>query len=146
MSSIQVYNSRGNRYVRIVESYRDPVTKKPKTRILKNLGREDELEAKEPGIVKRLKHELRESKSLDESVKQEALMNNLKQLLQSEETERAEGFPIVNYGVNIYEKLWNELNLDYFFDYRQKKDSKIEFKVKDVASLLVNSRLLVCVK
>ena len=32
MSSLQVYVSRGNEYARIVESYRDPVTKKPKTK------------------------------------------------------------------------------------------------------------------
>ena len=29
MSSLQVYVSRGNQYARIVESYRDPITKKP---------------------------------------------------------------------------------------------------------------------
>jgi hypothetical protein len=28
--------------------------------------------------------------------------------------------------------IWKELKLDYFFDYRQSKDSKIKFKVKDI--------------
>ncbi len=39
MSSVQVYVSRENEYARIAESYRDPVTKKPKNKILKNLRR-----------------------------------------------------------------------------------------------------------
>jgi hypothetical protein len=53
MSSIQTYNCRGIVYVRIVESYRDPVTKKPKIRVLKNLGRADVLEAENPGLLKK---------------------------------------------------------------------------------------------
>jgi len=40
MSSLQVYVRRGNQYARIVESYRDPITKKSKTRILKNFGQQ----------------------------------------------------------------------------------------------------------
>lgn len=143
MSSIQVYSSRGHRYVRIVESYRDPITKKPKTRVLKNLGREDELEAQEAGIVERLKRELKESKSNNELFKQEALIRNIKGILDENDTATdSAGFPLVNVGVKIYEKLWTELNLDYFFDYRQKKDSRIAFSVKEMASLLVYSRLL----
>ncbi|MCQ9209698.1 IS1634 family transposase [Granulicatella seriolae] len=142
MSSIQVYNSRGNRYVRIVESYRDPITKKPKVKVLKTLGREDELEAREPGIVERLKREFQESRSLSSSIKNDAIFDKIKSQLNRETEIETEGFPLINYGVKVYEKIWTDLNLDYFFDYRQKKDSKITYKVKELASLLVYSRLL----
>jgi len=142
MSSIQVYKSNGHKYVRIIESYRVPGHKNPKVRVLKNLGREDELEAKEPGIVERLKREHNASRVADAAVKQEYFVEEIRSLLQSEDSSATEGFPLVNYGVEVYEKLWNELKLDYFFDYRQKQHSRIQFKVKDMVSLLVYSRLL----
>ncbi len=141
MSSIQTYNCRGIVYVRIVESYRDPVTKKPKIRVLKNLGRADVLEAENPGIIEKMKRELQESRDLTEKLKQESMFGEIQELLKSE-SPVGDGFPIKNYGVRIYMDIWKELKLDYFFDYRQSKDSKIKFKVKDIASLLVYSRLL----
>lgn len=142
MSSLQVYNSRGISYARIVESYRDPDTKKPKTRVLKVLGRVDELEAKEPGILERLRRECRESRAFNESLKQEVLFKDIKKYLESTEDTTGKGFPVRNYGVKVYESIWNELNLDYFFDYRQKRDTNIKFKIKDIVSMLVYSRLL----
>lgn len=142
MSSIQVYNSNGHKYVRIIESYRVPGHKNPKVRVLKNLGREDELEAKEPGIVERLRREHNASRAADAAVKQDYFVEEIKSLLKAEDSSATEGFPLVNYGVEVYKKLWNELKLDYFFDYRQKQNSRIQFKVKDMVSLLVYSRLL----
>lgn len=142
MASIQVYNSRGNRYVRIIESYREPGSKYPKNRVLKNLGREDVLEAKEPGIVDRLRRELEESRTIEDNLKKESLLNNLKEIISEDASDDSMGFPIVNYGVKVYESIWKELKLDYFFDYRQGKDSKSEYSLKDVVSLLTYSRLL----
>lgn len=142
MSSVQVYKSGGHRYVRIIESYRVPGQKHPKVRVLKNLGREDELEAKEPGIVERLKREHATSRTAHAAVKQDYLLEEVKRLLESKDPVETEGFPLVNYGVEVYQKLWKDLKLDYFFDYRQKKNSRIQFKVKEVASLLTYSRLL----
>ncbi len=142
MSSLQVYNSRGIKYVRIVESYRDPVNKKPKTRVLKVLGRADELEAQEPGILNRLRRECRESRAFNESLKQEAIFKDIQHYLEGSDNDAAKGFPIRNYGVKVYESIWDELKLDYFFDYRQKRDSNLKFKVKDTTSMLVYFRLL----
>ncbi len=142
MSSLQVYNSRGNEYARIVEAYRDPNTKKPKTRILKNLGRVDVLESREPGIIERLKRECVESKELNQSLRQEALMRNIEKHMGKGGEEAARGYPARNYGVKVYKKIWDELKLDYFFEYRKKKDSRIEYKIEDVISMLVLSRLM----
>lgn len=142
MSSVQIYKSGKHQYVRIIESYRVPGEKYPKVRILQNLGRYDELEAKEPGIVERLKKEHQQSREAEKTVRQDYVLQNIRNVLKEGMSLSSDGFPLVNYGAKIYSKLWNDLKLDYFFDYRQKKESKIEFKVKDVTSLLVYSRLL----
>lgn len=92
MSSIQTYNCRGIVYVRIVESYRDPVTKKPKIRVLKNLGRADVLEAENPGIIEKMKRELQESRDLTEKLKQESMFGEIQELLKSE-SPVGDGFP-----------------------------------------------------
>ena len=39
MASFQIVTAKGHRYLRIVESYRDPVTRRPKRRVLRHLGR-----------------------------------------------------------------------------------------------------------
>ena len=142
MSTVQVYKSGKHQYVRIIESYRVPGVKYPKIRVLQNLGRYDELEAKEPGIVERLKQEHHKSREADQVARQDYVLTNIRTILAEGSEPPTEGFPLINYGVNVYANLWNELKLDYFFDYRQKKESKVSFKVKDIASLLVYSRLL----
>ena len=39
VASFQIVTTKGHRYIRIVESFRDPVTRKPKLRVLRHLGR-----------------------------------------------------------------------------------------------------------
>ena len=43
MASFQIVTAKGHRYVRIVESFRDPVTRRPKLRVLRHLGRADDV-------------------------------------------------------------------------------------------------------
>jgi transposase len=42
MASFQIVTARRHRYLRIVESFRDPKTKRPKLRVLRHLGRADD--------------------------------------------------------------------------------------------------------
>jgi transposase len=42
MASFQIVTAKGHRYLRIVESFRDPITRRPKLRVLRYLGRADE--------------------------------------------------------------------------------------------------------
>ena len=119
MSSLQVYTSQGKQYARIVESYRDQVTKKPKTKILKTLGRVDKLEEKEPGIINRLKKECVASAEMKRQLKEEAKRRDIEKLLNEQAMEESqEGYPIQNYGVKVYEKIWKDLRLDQFFNYQ----------------------------
>jgi transposase len=41
VASFQIITSKGFKYLRIVESFRDPITKRPKLRVLRHLGRAD---------------------------------------------------------------------------------------------------------
>jgi len=42
VASFQIVTAKGHRYLRIVESFRDPITKRPKLRVLRHLGRADD--------------------------------------------------------------------------------------------------------
>jgi transposase len=42
MASFQIVTAKGHRYLRIVESFRDPITRRPKLRVLRHLGRADD--------------------------------------------------------------------------------------------------------
>ena len=142
MASVQVYKSGKNEYVRIVESYRDEITGKPRTKVIKALGNKADLERDDPGIVERLKAELKESREAKKNLKREEQSAVLQRILQQSCESTPAGAPIKNYGHLVYKKLWNDLKLDYFFDYRQKKDSNINFKTKEIASMLTIMRLL----
>ncbi len=139
MASVQIYNSRGTKYVRIVESYRDPVTKKPKTKTIKNLGRKDVLEKEDPNIIEKLKKELQDGRDSQANIQRQEVRNYLTEIL---DTKAAQSAKLQNYGYLVYRKLWKELNLDYFFDYRQKAETKIDFPTKEVAFNLSILRLL----
>lgn len=138
MASVQVYKNGNHQYVRIVESYRDPVTGKPKTRTIKNLGNLAKLEAEEPGIVDRLKREFqaKREKCNEENTNQSLAF--IEHFIQSTNHEEA---VLCNYGYLVYKFIWDQFNLDYFFKYRQSK-TKIEFPTKDIAQMLVYQRLL----
>jgi len=42
VASFQIVTAKGHRYLRIVESFRDPITRRPKLRVLRHLGRADD--------------------------------------------------------------------------------------------------------
>lgn len=42
MASYQIVTAKGHRYLRIVESFRDPVTRRPKLRVVRHLGRAED--------------------------------------------------------------------------------------------------------
>ena len=42
VASFQIVTANGHRYPRIVESFRDPITRRPKLRVLRHLGRADD--------------------------------------------------------------------------------------------------------
>lgn len=141
MASVQVYKNGKYQYVRIVESYRDPKTKKPKIRILQNLGRLDRLEAENPNVITELKQKY-ETMREEASQEQVDFSLDIIQSILEDSPHSTDGLPLQNYGYIVYQYLWKQLNLDYFFKYRQKKESKITFPTQDIAALITYMRLL----
>lgn len=141
MASVQVYKNGKYQYVRIVESYRDPKTKKPKIRILQNLGRLDRLEAENPNVITELKQKY-EIMREEASQEQVDFSLDIIQSILEDSPHSTDGLPLQNYGYIVYQHLWKQLKLDYFFKYRQKKESKITFPTQDIAALITYMRLL----
>ena len=141
--NLQVYKNRGKEYVRIVESYRDPKTKKPKIRVIQSFGSKEKLLAENPQAIEELQAKVEKMKQ--EKVQQEAkkISERLHDFLHASEPSHVQhGAVLKNYGYELYRMLWKELALDYFFDYRQKRDSNIQFRTKVPVSLMTFSRLL----
>lgn len=141
MPSVQIYKSRNHQYVRIVESYRDPVTKKPKIKTLENLGRLDKLEAENPNIITELKEKYDANRQKEKQDQLDYSLQFIQSILDTSKDSQ-QGLPLKNYGYQIYQLLWKQLKLPYFFNYRQKKDSKITYPTQTIAELLTYMRLL----
>lgn len=142
MASLQVYRSRNQVYARIVESYRVPGSKNPKMRVLQNLGTVDELEKNEPGILDRIRKELKENRHFEENLRRQAMQQELQTLLSGDGSVDSPGLTLQNAGYRVYKHLWDELKLDSFFNYRQARDTSIQFSIRDAVFLLFISRLL----
>lgn len=142
---LQIYNNRGKKYVRIVQSFRDPITKQPKTKVIQAFGSLDKLLINDPQSLERLQLQVDEMNLNSDERKQQEAHEVLTNFLNKKNTNievPEEGFPLKNYGVGIYEYIWDSLQLDQFFRYRQNKSSQLNFNIKDVVSLLTHSRLL----
>lgn len=140
---LQVFKNRGKEYVRIVESYRDPKTKKPKVRVLETFGNKEKLLAKNPNAIQELQEKVDKMNAEKEQVHASTLNQHLQEFIKTPiEQPTKEGALLQNYGYEVYRMLWDELKLDYFFQYRQKRDTDIEFQTNIPIALMAFSRLL----
>src|SRR5690625_2650346 len=140
---LQVFKNRGKEYVRIVESFRDPKTKKPKLRVIQTFGNKEKLLAQNPNAIKELQEKVNRMNAEQEQINASALSQRLHKFVDSDvHLPSSEGAPLQNYGYEIYRLLWNELKLDYFFQYRQNRETDIQFQTKTPISLMTFSRLL----
>lgn len=129
--------------MRIVESYRDPVTKKPKIRVIQNFGNKEKLLAENPNALQELQEKVEQMNAEKEKADVSVLSRRLQDFIELNLSPSAgKGAPIQNYGYEIYRMIWDELKLDSFFQYRQKKDTKIQFQTKYPIALMTFSRLL----
>jgi transposase len=140
---LQIFKNRGIEYVRILESYRDPKTKKPRVRVIQNFGNKEKLLAQNPNAIQELQEKVEQMNKEKEISNASTVAQNLQQFIESNSSFiKDEGAPIQNYGYEIYQMLWDELKLDHFLQYRQKKETRIEFPVKIPVALMTFSRLL----
>ena len=119
----RVVTSKGNRYLNIIESYRDG--KKTKQRVIANLGRVDKLEI---DSIERLAEKLLSVVESEKKIEQTSTPN-------IEELDR------YNYGYVVYRKLWNRFKLDKILD-KLVVDKKIKYDFKSVVFSMVVDRLM----
>jgi len=120
---VRVITSKGNRYLNIIESYRDG--KKTKQRVIANLGRVDKLEI---DSIERLAEKLLSVVESEKKIEQTSTPN-------IEELDR------YNYGYVVYRKLWNRFKLDKILD-KLVVDKKIKYDFKSVVFSMVVDRLM----
>ena len=129
----QVYTNRGNKYVRVVHSYRDPETNKPKMKVIKNYGNLEKLLKQDKNFLEKLEKEIKEK---NERLK-ESTIDKIKKI-ETNNFEK-EGLVRKNYGYLVYEKIWQELGISRWIK-DIKTRSKIE--IEEILKQLVFQRLL----
>lgn len=138
---LQVYKNRDKEYVRIVESFRDPETKKPKLRVIETFGNKEKLLSEDPNALEALQAKVDRMNADQQTVTSAAMQRHLQSFIDAESlTSEHAGAPLLNYGFEVYQKLWDALNLDYFFQYRQKQHSNIQFPTKVSTALMTYAR------
>lgn len=130
---VQVYTNRGNKYVRVVHSYRDPETNKPKMKVIKNYGNLEKLLKQDKNFLEKLEKEIKEK---NERLK-ESTIDKIKKI-ETNNFEK-EGLVRKNYGYLVYEKMWQELGISRWIK-DIKTRSKIE--IEEILKQLVFQRLL----
>jgi len=129
MASIVVLKSReGREYVYLKESYR--VKDKVRTRTLKSYGRLEELEAKEPGILERLKAQVKAGTLPGAEKKNVSISYNLDTPI---------SFNQKNYGWKILNDVYQELNITSVL---KKIKRKSKYDIDEILKLLVFGRIL----
>lgn len=130
---VQVYTNRGNKYVRVVHSYRDPETNKPKMKVIKNYGNLEKLLKQDKNFLEKLEKEIKEK---NERLKESAV-DKIKKI-EADNFEK-EGLVRKNYGYLVYEKIWQELGISRWI-----KDIKTRSKIEigEILKQLVFQRLL----
>lgn len=130
MAFVKVMKNReGNKYVSIVEGYRDG--DKVKHRTIKSLGKLELLEADNPNFLEELKQEVKAGKynlSVDSMVVNFDLNKGI-------------GNPLKNYGWKVLEGIYDELAVSKALD-EFKKGRKSHIKFDEILKLLVFQRIL----
>ena len=109
---LNMRRTNGVDYVYFLESYRDPITKKPRTRTVKSFGRLDALVAHDPDILLKLQAECDKINSESSSSIEDELAEFFKK---APAVSTYEGMLLKNYGIFCYRALWDELSLDSCF-------------------------------
>jgi len=119
----RVITSKGNKYLNIIENYRDG--KKIKQRVIANLGRVDSLNINSvENLAEKLLKIVESEKKLTKSIVPEI-----------EELDR------YNYGYVVYRNIWNRFKLDEILD-KLVEDKDITYDFKSVIFSMVVDRLL----
>jgi len=126
---------KGRKYLSIVKSYRDPVTKKPKTKTIKSLGYLDKLEKEYDDPIAHFQEVARQMTDEERASRKTQIEIDFEERL----PEEAEGMK--NFGYAVPMKIYHELGIDEFLKAIMIKES-FEFNTNSIMLLLVVSRIL----
>ena len=135
-----------NAYVKVMEAYYADGRKK--ARVIKNLGRLDDLLAQNPHALEELKAQYKEKAEAPKAALQAERLNYVANLLQhSGETHSALDyvpFPLLQYGHYVLRSIWeNDLGLAWKLNYLQKTSGpQYQFSLNDAALFIAGLRVM----
>jgi len=134
--NLQVGLSNGRKYLSIVQSYRNPMTKKPTSKTIKSLGYLEDLEKQFPDPVAHFKTVVAEmnKKEAEDKIPASITFSRDERLGQGQDNRK-------NIGYAPLSKLYHGLGLHTFFNNRSRL-WKIEYNVNSIMRLLIFSRIL----
>lgn len=139
--NVTIMSCNGYKYVRVCESYRN-AEGKPRSKVIENHGRLDQLEAKDPEYVAKLRERVRQEKEAAKAAYalnlENAAQSRIRRLESISQGTADYGFAEpINIGSALLRQIWKEdLNLPQVFRYLQ---SKIEISYSyDQAAFFVD--------
>lgn len=112
--SITVKKRKGQEYIYIIDSFRDPISKRPTTRTLQTYGNKAKLLEKNPNAMREIEARLKELQSSSPAYTQ-ALTNNLRNRISVDDTvmQRSRCY---NIGHAVYRQIWDEIGIGKYLD------------------------------
>jgi len=107
--SITIKKRKGQEYIYIIDSFRDPITKRPTTRTLHTYGNKEKLLRENPNAMQEIEARLKELQSSSPAYSQ-ALANNLRNRI-SVSDEALERSNCYNIGHAVYYQIWESLGI-----------------------------------
>ena len=140
---IQIAKNRGHRYISIVEDFYNPAIKRGSTRNIKTYGDLDKLLIDDPDIENKIRAEFEELKSDRDRQKKLREASLLDMAVKPEFSSKPGSAPTLNYGIGMYRKLWEKLNLDTWFNqYSRNHKDRVRFDYDMAAFYLSACRIL----
>lgn len=140
---LQIAKNRGHRYISIVEDFYNPVIKRGSTRNIKTYGDLDKLLISDPDIENKIRAEFEQLKSDQEKQSKIKELSLLDMAIKPETASKPGSAMELNYGIALYRKLWEKLNLDTWFNqYVRNHKDKVHFDYDMSAFYLSACRIL----
>ena len=144
--NVTIMSCNGYKYVRVCESYRN-AEGKPRSKVIENHGRLDQLEAKDPEYVAKLRERVRQENEAAKAAYalnlENAAQSRIRRLESISQGTPDYGFAEpINIGSALLRQVWKEdLNLPQVFRYLQSK-TEISYSYDQAAFLLTTQRIL----
>ncbi len=132
---LEKYKSGTNTYLRIVTSYRDPVTKKPIKDVHATLGNILNYDDGKPNLYERLKRDFDQGLIFKEHINQDIEFR----INRNDDTEAF--LEIKNLGYLFLDKIYDELGITKYLNSVQ-SSTKIEYEINNLTKLLTFGRVL----